>query len=102
MAKPYAKKFYNSRQWKECRDAYISSVHGLCEHCFERGKSEPGYIVDHIVEISPININDPSVTLNHDNLQYLCLPCHTRKTFSKYSPINDDLMFDENGDIQER
>ena len=102
MAKPYAKKFYNSRQWKECRDSYISSVHGLCEHCFERGKSEPGYIVDHVIEISPINISDPSVTLNHDNLQYLCLPCHTRKTFSKYSPINDDLMFDENGDIQER
>lgn len=94
MAKEYAKKFYRSKQWLKCRESYISTVFGMCEHC-----GEAGYICDHIEEITPDNINDPSITLNHENLQYLCLSCHNRKTFGKYEPTREDVMFDENGDL---
>ncbi|WP_369899756.1 HNH endonuclease [Bacillus manliponensis] len=94
MAKPYAKKFYNSKAWRKCREAYISKVFGLCEHC-----SDPGYIVDHIEEITPDNIDDPNITLNHENLQYLCTPCHNRKTFVKYSPVREGLRFDDEGNL---
>lgn len=90
--KTFAKKFYNSKAWKDCRAAYIPTVYGLCEHC-----GKPGYILDHIIEINYDNMNDPNITLNHDNLQYLCLECHNTKTFRKYSATNDGLMFDENG-----
>ena len=73
-----AKKFYNSTAWKKCRTSYINSlVDGLCEHC----QFNIGYIVDHIEEINIKNINNPMITLNHDNLQYLCLECHNKKTF---------------------
>lgn len=100
MAKAYAKKFYNSKAWKKCRESYIAKVHGLCEHCLKEGKHVPGYIVDHIKEITPYNINDPNITLNHDNLQYLCLPCHNKKTFGEdYEVVRDGLTFDENGDL---
>jgi 5-methylcytosine-specific restriction enzyme A len=92
MAKPYAKKFYNSKRWKDCRDSYISKVYGLCEHC-----GNPGYILDHIIEITPENIDNPNITLNHDNLQYLCTPCHNKKTFGKHEPIRNGLIFDDNG-----
>jgi 5-methylcytosine-specific restriction enzyme A len=92
--KPYAKKFYKSSAWKKCRATYIQSVFGICEHC-----GEPGYIVDHIIEINPINIDDPNITLNHDNLQYLCTPCHNKKTFGKSEVIREDVMFDSNGDL---
>ena len=82
MAKEFAKAFYNSGPWKKCRKAYISKRididGGLCEHC----QKELGFIVDHIVELAPHNINDPSIALDHNNLQYLCLECHNRKTFS--------------------
>ena len=53
----------------------------------------PGYIVDHIEEISPSNIGDPEITLNHDNLQYICQPCHNIKTFRRGTVI----LFGEDG-----
>ncbi|MFS0864115.1 HNH endonuclease [Fredinandcohnia sp. 179-A 10B2 NHS] len=94
MAKEFAKKFYKSKAWRKCRESYIPSVHGICEHC-----GDAGYILDHIIELNPDNINDPNITLNHENLQYLCLECHNKKTFRKYEPVVEGLMFDENGDL---
>ncbi|MCH4566049.1 HNH endonuclease signature motif containing protein [Bacillus sp. ES1-5] len=99
MAKEYAKKFYKSISWKKCRSAYIAiTIDGMCEHC----KDVPGYIVDHIIEITPQNIDNPDITLNHENLQYLCLPCHNSKTFGEAALIREDVMFDENGDLIRR
>ncbi|WP_079479710.1 HNH endonuclease signature motif containing protein [Halobacillus salinus] len=95
--KPYARRFYNSKQWRKCRAAYIATVlGGICEGC---GK-KPGYIVDHIEPITPDNIADPAITLNHENLQYLCTPCHNRKTFgSGECEVRDGLVFDEDGEL---
>lgn len=102
MAKDYAKAFYNSKQWLDCRASYISSVHGLCEHCLEAGKITPGYIVDHIIEITPSNIDNPEVTLSHDNLQFLCLACHNTKTFGTDTEVvASGLMFDIEGNLVE-
>lgn len=94
MHKHFAKRFYDSKEWKKCRESYISKVHGVCEHC-----GEPGYILDHIEELTPENINDPNITLNHENLQYLCLSCHNTKTFKKYKSVRDGLMFDGEGNL---
>lgn len=66
----------------------------MCEHC-----GGAGYIVDHIEELNANNIDDPEITLNHDNLQYLCLPCHNKKTFRKHEATRDDVMFDDNGNL---
>lgn len=89
-----AKRFYKSSAWQKCRQSYIYSAHGLCEHC-----EGPGYIVDHIIEINIENVNDPDITLNHENLQYLCTPCHNKKTFTKHSPLREGFCFDENGNL---
>lgn len=97
-----AKRFYRSKAWQDCRISFIHSFmwrhHGLCEHC----KEAAGHIVDHIKEIHSDNINDPEITLNHRNLQYLCTPCHNKKTFERYSVVREGLKFDENGDLIER
>ena len=91
-----AKRFYNSKLWRKCRAAYISTVPGgLCEHCNE----SVGHIVDHIEEINIHNIDDPNITLNHDNLQFLCLECHNTKTFKKHSSIRDGFTFDNEGNL---
>lgn len=71
MAKEWAKKFYKSTAWIKCKNSYIKSVHGLCERC-----EKPGYIVHHKIHLNSNNINDPEISLNHDNLEYLCLDCH--------------------------
>lgn len=103
MAKAYAKKFYNSKEWKMCRANYIKSTKGgLCEQCIKNNKYTPGYIVDHKEELTPENINDHEITLNHNNLQYLCLECHNIKTFgTKEDVIREGLMFDEKGNLIE-
>lgn len=89
-----AKKFYNSKDWKKCRAKYIIKVFGLCEHC-----EDPGYIVDHIEEINDSNVHDSHITLNEENLQYLCLSCHNKKTFKKQNATANGLVFNENGDL---
>lgn len=100
MARDFSKRFYNSKAWQLCRKSYIAYRitidGGICEHC----KTELGYIVDHKEELSPENINDPEITLNHENLQYLCLSCHNIKTFgNSEGALVEGLMFDESGDL---
>lgn len=71
-----AERFYKSRTWKRCRDAYAKSVGNLCERCLKKGLYVPGRIVHHKCYICPDNIDDPYITLNWDNLELLCRSCH--------------------------
>ena len=99
MAKEFAKPFYNSKQWINCRKSFISYRitidGGMCEHC----KESLGYIVDHIEELTPDNLNDPNISLSHNNFQYLCIECHNRKTFGSGEVVREGLMFDDNGEL---
>lgn len=94
--------FYHGKQWQKTRDAYIKSVGGLCERCLTNGKVKPGYIVHHKHYITADNINDPSITLSFDNLEYLCFDCHQEEHFGKVKVVDDDLKFDSNGDIVQK
>lgn len=95
--KEYAKKFYKSTAWRKCRDAYFVYRHGLCERC-----PSPGKIVHHKCYITPENINDPDITLNHSNLELLCQDCHNREHHERYSATRFELKFDEMGNLIER
>ena len=77
--KEYAERLYKSKAWQHTRAAYISKVGGLCERCLAKGLINAGEIVHHKVYISPDNVNDPSVTLNFDNLELLCRDCHAQE-----------------------
>lgn len=76
MAKEFAQGFYNSTQWKICRREYAKQQNYLCEMCMKKGIVKAGEIVHHITELTAYNINDPNITLNCDNLMYLCRECH--------------------------
>ncbi len=99
IAKDFAKPFYASKAWKNTRRAYINSVNGWCERCLKKKIYRKGYIVHHKVYLNEDNINDPEITLGWDNLEYVCLDCHNAEHFGKYSPVRDDVMFDEFGDL---
>lgn len=72
----YAKRFYKSRAWQECRDGYARSKGGLCELCLSRGLYRAGKVVHHIRHLTPDNIGDPAVSLAWNNLMLLCQDCH--------------------------
>lgn len=83
MAKEYAKAFYSSKVWQDCRNAYAKKARYLCEDCLLKGIYKPGVIVHHVEELTPLNIENPEVTLNHDNLRLVCRDCHA-KLHKKY------------------
>ena len=76
MAKDFAKAFYKTKQWKNCRAAYMASVGGLCERCYRNGLIVPGTMVHHKIHLTPDNIKDPMIALNWNNLELLCRDCH--------------------------
>jgi 5-methylcytosine-specific restriction endonuclease McrA len=95
MAKEWSIKFYNSKAWKKCRAAYIKKVFGLCERC-----PAPGYIVHHKVYLTPTNINDPAISLNHDLLEYVCQDCHNKEHHGSHEPVTaEGLAFDSEGNL---
>lgn len=79
MAKVFARAFYDSMQWRKCRKTFIqervSIDGGLCQRCHER----LGYMVHHTTMLTPDNISNPDIALNHDLLEYVCKPCHDRE-----------------------
>lgn len=71
----WAQKFYKSTKWQRCRKAYINSLPtNLCERC----ELQIGTIVHHKKWLTKYNIDDPTVTLNWDNLILVCYDCHAQ------------------------
>jgi hypothetical protein len=92
MAQEFAKAFYNSKAWKECREGFIQSVFGLCKN-FNKCHRH-GIIVHHTERLTRENINDPYITLNWDKLEYLCIECHRKKIIlMDKTKINRNLPF---------
>lgn len=94
--------FYKSARWKKCRAGYIKSVGGLCERCLINNKIVKGYIVHHKEYLTEETINVPEVSLSWSNLEYLCFDCHNKEHFQKESVLNDDVMFDDEGNLLPR
>ena len=102
MARDFSIKFYNSKAWKKCREAYKQSVNGLCERWLKEGKYVLGDEVHHKIPLTPENINDPYIALSFENLELLCSSCHSIEHNRKYKEIvREGLKFDENGDLIE-
>lgn len=101
MAKPFAEKFYKSFAWRDCRNSYAAYRGHLCEACLRRGVLARGEIVHHKTELTPDNIDDPSIALNWDNLELLCRFCHAevhdqRKNCRRFSigPDGEIIIID--------
>jgi len=96
MAREFAKNFYNSKIWRDTQKLYKQSKFGVCERC---GRPHIEMIVHHKVYLTPENIIDPDIALNFDNLELLCIVCHNKEHFQKYSPVREDVVFNEQGEL---
>ena len=54
----------------------------------------------HKIHITPFNINNPMITLNFKNLEYVCQDCHNKEHMQR-GAIKEGLKFDEDGNIIE-
>ena len=91
MAKDYAKGFYNSRAWKRTQAAYMESRHYVCERCGGMAR-----IVHHIKYITPVNISQPEIALDWDNLEALCIDCHNQEHMGSGGSL---AVFDADGNM---
>lgn len=89
MAREFAKGFYSSKRWQDCRNAYAAERGHLCERCLRSGLYSPGVIVHHKIELTPANINNPDITLNYNNLELLCRACHAEQHPDPWEKVNE-------------
>ena len=68
--------FYSTMAWRKCRESFLRSKGRLCEICLSKGLIEPATQVHHKKPITPENVKNPEITLNHQNLMALCDECH--------------------------
>lgn len=107
MSKEFARKFYSSGAWQACRNEYAARRQFLCENCLRRGIYRPGIIVHHKIEISPVNIERPEITLNPENLELLCRDCHAERhgqgrRASRGRDPRDRFRIGRNGEVYPR
>ncbi|PEW67196.1 HNH endonuclease [Bacillus cereus] len=93
MAKDYAKAFYNGAAWRKCKDGFMQSKNYLCERC-----GGIAVICHHKQYITPQNIHDPNITLSWNNLEALCMTCHTQEHLSG-GICAEGLAFDSKGNL---
>ena len=100
MAREFARPFYNSKEWKECRKRYLELMpkykRGLCEKCYKKGEHVLGEELHHKIWLTPKNIHDRNITLNHDNLILLCFDCHKEEHQMRN---HNQYIFNEQGEL---
>lgn len=91
MSKQFARQFYSSKAWQDCRDECMKRRHYLCEECLRKGIYKPAKIVHHIEELTPANINNPEIALGLDNLMCVCVECHNEihDNHGRWAKINE-------------
>lgn len=95
--KPFAEKFYKSLAWIECRLSFMISKFFICNRC-----DGSATIAHHTTYLTPENINDPEISLNHEKLEALCHDCHNKEHFGKCDVVVEGLMFDSDGQLVRR
>lgn len=101
MAQAYADKFYNSTRWRKLSKMVAEKHFYICDIC---GKPCKRYIVHHKIKLNADNINNPDISLNENNLQLLCLECHTKLheaqgDIHKRKDAGRTIFFDADGNI---
>lgn len=104
----FARSLYKSRAWKDIREFVISRDKGLCQRCKREGRLTPGKIVHHKIPLTPANINDTRISLNPDNLEYVCKECHEiiheeleQGVFGTRTISEPRVAFDSDGNVVE-
>lgn len=67
---------YHTKMWRKLRMAVLTRDNHLCQNCLRHHYIKPASHVDHIKPA----IDYPDLFWDMDNLQSLCVECHTRKT----------------------
>lgn len=68
--------FYVSDEWQNVRMRLMLERGMICDHCKKLILKKYDAIGHHVNELSMLNVNDPNVSLNLDNLMLVHRSCH--------------------------
>lgn len=88
------REFYHSAAWTRLARTFLCSKHYICARC---GRSAE--IAHHVRYLNDSNVNDPSISMNPDNLLALCQACHNAEHFGKGGAIAAGYRFNADGEI---
>ena len=71
------KDFYKSSEWRQARHIALMRDNFLCVMCKEEGKMNPAEVVHHKKHLDEVNVDNPDIALNQDNLISLCSLHHS-------------------------
>lgn len=90
--------FYNSQAWRRVSTAYMSSKNYVCERC-----GKPAVICHHRQWLNDVNVHDPEIALNPDNLEALCAKCHRKehggRNYYRRNMSETGTRFDDAGNL---
>lgn len=70
-------RFYASKAWNDLRNRRILETNGRCERCGRDCSDDLSKLVGHHkVRLTDETLADPSVALNPENIEVLCMRCH--------------------------
>lgn len=88
------KQFYQTKEWKKIRKLVIIKQGGICSRC-----SNPIYYIHHKTYLTDNNYLDPSISMNEDNLEGLCV-YHHNEEHNPSKVLREGLAFDIDGNIK--
>lgn len=83
-------RFYKSSAWQLAREIKTRKANGKCERCGALGEE-----VHHIIKLTVHNVADPMISINQDNLEFLCKKCHN----AEHKRFFKEKEFDEEGNL---
>ena len=97
MARSIDRRFYESPEWRRCKETYLATVNHLCERCLAKGRYEPAKIVHHKIHLTAENYGEPDIMFGFDNLEALCQSCHNdehgrTKNERRWSFVDGELL----------
>ena len=83
--------FYTSKQWMDLRFLLILQRGARCERCGAIVADTSKLVGHHKTELTLDNVNDPSVSLNPDRIEIVCMDCHN-KEHHRFSAVEHEIF----------
>lgn len=72
------KSFYASDKWEKFRLGLIAERGPICERCGEVITNSKNIMGHHLIELTPENVNNYSISLNPEKVELVCFDCHNK------------------------
>ena len=101
MARSIDRRFYESTEWKRCKEVYLEKVNHLCERCLAKGIYEPAKIVHHKVYLTSETFKEDFMSLDAKD-RLLVITKLVEFVIPKYQSTSIDISVNEKKTIEDQ